>query len=266
MSEEDLKIEEIEQELKKAREMTKNVRRNLDVMMALTNESKLSKSKNKKYVIELKKGLKKLLDYKYHHGINDDDARSFREELDFYIDTLDDDTIYEYLPLLNEVKFQNIKEERKILDNIDLPLYINKISGDVVVLKNKNENTTLYSYSQRDDIVVSLEDFQSNYLSLKDFIEKGNYVGNKQVWLQNNDGDDLAISFPYQEFIYYYENVMLSFEHNEEGKDSFYFYPTTGFEIASSLTWNFKDSKPKPDPVAGLFKNQEYTYKTIMDN
>ena len=61
-----------------------------------------------------------------------------------------------------------------------------------------------------------------------------------------------------------YDNLILTFEHREGERDNFYFYPEANLEIASNFNLSFEGSKL--EPVAGLFKNQEYIYETILTN
>ena len=133
MDDVDLEIEKIEKELKNAKKLASEFKESIRKASSV----KLSDTKNKKYVVELKKSLKKMLDYKFNQSNNSsDEALRFKNELFFYIDTLTDDVIYEYLPLFDKVTFNNIKEERLILDKIDLPIYINKLTGDLVITKD----------------------------------------------------------------------------------------------------------------------------------
>ena len=261
MDDVDLEIEKIEKELKNAKKLASEFKESIRKASSV----KLSDTKNKKYVVELKKSLKKMLDYKFNQSNNSsDEALRFKNELFFYIDTLTDDVIYEYLPLFDKVTFNNIKEERLILDKIDLPIYINKLTGDLVITKDKALEITLYSSIANDDIKVSFDYFDNNYISLKEFISKGKYVGDKIIKFKNDKGEVLDINFPYQEFLYYYDNLILTFEHREGERDNFYFYPEANLEIASNFNLSFEGSKL--EPVAGLFKNQEYIYETILTN
>ena len=111
---------------------------------------------------------------------------------------------------------------------------------------------------------MSFDYFDNNYISLKEFISKGKYVGDKIIKFKNDKGEVLDINFPYQEFLYYYDNLILTFEHREGERDNFYFYPEANLEIASNFNLSFEGSKL--EPVAGLFKNQEYIYETILTN
>ncbi len=162
-------------------------------------------------------------------------------------------------------RISSLKDEVKSsITEMDLPIYINRLTGDIVIVKNKDIEITLYSTMANEDIDVALDYFTSNYLSLKEFISKGKYVGDKVLKFKNDDGEGLDINFPYQEFIYHYDNLVLAFEHREGERDNFYFYPDSNLEISSSVNLSFEGIKP--DPVAGLFKNKEYTYKTIVNN
>ena len=100
----DLEIEKIEEELKKTRKLAKDFKKDLEKARTI----KLSESKNKKYVVELKKSLRKMLDYKYNQSNNKDD--DLLNLVYFYLDVLDDKTIYDYLPIFDKINFINIKE------------------------------------------------------------------------------------------------------------------------------------------------------------
>ena len=84
---EDQKIKEIEENLKNARSTLDRFKKDLGRISSLKDEVKLSANKNKKYVVELKKALKKMLDYKFRQsGNNNEEALSFKDELFLYID------------------------------------------------------------------------------------------------------------------------------------------------------------------------------------
>ena len=219
-------------------------------------------NKNKKYIQELKKALKKMLQERFKENGSLD--IEFLNELCFKIDLLDDEKLYTMLPEIDKITFK--EEDKEILKEFLPLIYIHRHNGDVVsVTRKDNKQVRFYSLKKHDYYSIPSERFEYNFLSLKSFMKHAEYVGNRNVWLLDNKGQKIGIKFPNQELIYYYDGIILSFEHNND-KDNFYFYPDANFKLNINAKWHYSETSDKMGVANDLFKNEDYTYQMIIEN
>ncbi len=223
-------------------------------------------NRNLKYAKELKKSLKQQLENRLNENAkNNEEALELLRELCFKIDALEEKKVYEMLPIIDKIYFYNLDEDKKILQKLEAIIYIHKYNGDIVSVTEMDNNVKFYSLMKHTYFDMPKDRFDYNFLSLKSFLKHAEYVGDKNVNLISN-GKRVGINFPYQKFLYYYNGIMLSFEHGKEENDNFYFYPETSFKLLQKPTWIYNDKTNKYKETTDIFLNKEYTYQTIIQN
>ena len=191
--------------------------------------------------------------------VNTEAARDLYKQVCFRIDATSDDEITKIIPIVNRFEFNDIDTELTYLNEFEPLIYINKFNGDIISLINKDNNKSrFYSLKHHRYYDILNDRFQVNFTSLKSFLRKSEYIGNKDISLLSNDSK-VNIKFPNQDLIYYKDNIVLSYDNNS---NDFYFYPSTNFKLPNA-SWLIGDIKKKSN---NSFQDTTYTYKMIIDN
>ena len=247
----------LDSNIKKVHELVDRYQKDLDRINNLTNEIK-SINKDKTNSKEIKNSLKKMLKEKLNL-VNTEAARDLYKQVCFRIDATSDDEITKIIPIVNRFEFNDIDTELTYLNEFEPLIYINKFNGDIISLINKDNNKSrFYSLKHHRYYDILNDRFQVNFTSLKSFLRKSEYIGNKNISLLSNDSK-VNIKFPNQDLIYYNDNVVLSYDNNS---NDFYFYPSTNFKLPNT-TWLIGDIKKKSN---NSFQDTSYTYQMITDN
>ena len=240
---------------------TKNIvnryQKDLDRISSLTDEIKGIKE-NKTNSKEIKNSLKKMLRERLSL-VNTEAASDLYNQVCFRIDSTSDEEITKIIPIINKFEFNDIDTELTYLNELEPLVYINKFDGDIISLINKDdENSRFYSLKRHSYYDIQNDRFQVNFISLKSFLRKGEYIGDKNISLLSNDSK-VNIKFPNQDLIYYKDNIVLSYDNSS---NDFYFYPSTNFKLPNA-SWLIGDIKKKSNDS---FQDTTYTYKMITDN
>ncbi len=247
----------LDSNIKKVHELVDRYQKDLDRINNLTNEIK-SINKDKTNSKEIKNSLKKMLKEKLNL-VNTEAARDLYKQVCFRIDATSDDEITKIIPIVNRFEFNDIDTELTYLNEFEPLIYINKFNGDIISLINKDNNKSrFYSLKHHRYYDILNDRFQVNFTSLKSFLRKSEYIGNKNISLLSNDSK-VNIKFPNQDLIYYKDNIVLSYDNNS---NDFYFYPSTNFKLPNA-SWLIGDIKKKSN---NSFQDTTYTYKMIIDN
>ena len=223
-------------------------------------------NKNQKYTKELKKNIKKLLENKLKESNNlGIDVIELFRELSFKIEGLEENKLYEILPLIDKIDFNDLETVKNVIKECQSIIYIHKYNGDVVSVTRMDKEARFYSLMKHDYFEMPTERLKYNFISLKSFLRQAEYVGDREVNLVS-DGKKVSIKFPCQEFIYYHDGIMMSFEHGYQEHDNFYFYPDSNFKLHRNPTWSYEEKSSKYGPAADIFKDKEYTYQMVLEN
>ena len=232
--------------------------------------------RNQKYVnLSIKKDLKRhftylCMLYKKNHSANPyamENANTFLEGLLLLIEETEPDNISWWVQNINEIKFLNIEEDKRTLKDLKppLPLYIDKINGNILLLRKRTPNEVFYyNLGDRKNYAAPNRYFLKNALSFYNFFKKGIYVGNKKVHLLEDNQREININYPLQDFIWYSEGIMLSVEDNVL-KDRFIFYPLTRYARYKDPNWSFSINPNKKDVKNGIYQNPSYIEEVLED-
>ncbi len=240
-----------------------------DTASEVDKESRDTKSFN--YAQQMKKNLKKYFAYTFSQlkGTYSEELEAeyedFMKDLNFLIEGLKESQVEMMLPKLNKIKFQNIDEDRKVLEEFDLPLYIDRFNGTPVILKRKEEENALYHLLGDLEIKeIPNRKFENQFISLKNFIRTAAYVYDKDFHLPSVNGEDIYIDHPFQDYIYATPDIALAHEKGRGENEEFIFYTRKTYQRHEPTRFVYSESKNKKNSYS-KFQDKETTYEILLN-